>query len=214
MKRIALIHALSHSVGPINTAFASLWPEAVRMNVLDDSLSADLAKAGELDTAMDQRFATLAAYALSTGADGILFTCSAFGSCIERAAATYPEVPVLKPNEAMIEEIQHGTGKLGLIATFGPTLQSMPSEFGGKVELVCALALGALQALEQGNAAEHDQLIAAEAIKLRDQGCTRLALAQFSMARARAACQTATGLAVSTTVESAIRTIRKRLEVI
>jgi hypothetical protein len=90
----------------------------------------------------------------------------------------------------------------------------MPPEFGGDVELVCALAQGALQALEQGNAAEHDRLIAAEAIKLRDQGCTRLALAQFSMARARAACQTATGLPVSTTVESAIRTLRKRLEVI
>ena len=46
MPRIALIHALSHSVDPINQAMASDWPEATRMNLLDDSLSADLAASG------------------------------------------------------------------------------------------------------------------------------------------------------------------------
>ena len=46
MTRIALIHALSHSVGPINDAFERDWPQAVRMNLLDDSLSADLARNG------------------------------------------------------------------------------------------------------------------------------------------------------------------------
>ena len=53
MTRIALIHALSHSVAPINAAFERDWPEAVRMNLLDDSLSADLAREGRgLDAAM------------------------------------------------------------------------------------------------------------------------------------------------------------------
>lgn len=39
--RIALIHALAHSVRPINEAFEQLWPDCRRMNLLDDSLSAD-----------------------------------------------------------------------------------------------------------------------------------------------------------------------------
>ena len=39
MTRIALIHALTHSMAPINEALAREWPEATRMNVLDDSLS-------------------------------------------------------------------------------------------------------------------------------------------------------------------------------
>jgi len=39
MTRIALVHALAHSVAPINAAMAQAWPEAVRMNLLDDSLS-------------------------------------------------------------------------------------------------------------------------------------------------------------------------------
>ena len=41
--RIALIHALAHSIAPINAELARAWPDAKRMNLLDDSLSADLA---------------------------------------------------------------------------------------------------------------------------------------------------------------------------
>jgi hypothetical protein len=101
--RIALIHALKHSITPIEAAFARLWPEVRLANLLDDSLSADLARAGALDDAMTARFLTLARYARGCGADGILFTCSAFGPSIEACAAELP-IPVLKPNEAMIEE--------------------------------------------------------------------------------------------------------------
>ena len=106
MTRIALIHALSHSVAPINDAFARDWPEARRMNLLDDSLSADLARNGSkgLDGAMHERFQRLAQYAVDTGAQGILFTCSAFGPCIEAVARRHADIPVLKPNEAMVAE--------------------------------------------------------------------------------------------------------------
>src|SRR5918997_287660 len=102
--RIALIHALRHSPPPIEAAFARLWPEARLMNLLDDSLSADLAREGRLTPAMTERFLALARYAAGTGAEGILFTCSAFGPSIEAVAAERAPMPVLKPNEAMVEE--------------------------------------------------------------------------------------------------------------
>jgi hypothetical protein len=102
--RIALIHALKHSIAPIEQAFARLWPEAVLANLLDDSLSTDLAREGALSAAMTERFLTLARYAASCGADGILFTCSAFGPCIDACARELSPMPVLKPNEAMIDE--------------------------------------------------------------------------------------------------------------
>ena len=129
--RIALIpHALAQSVAPINDALARDWPQAQRMNLLDDSLSADLAAGvGAPDDAMTARFIALADYAAGTAADAILFTCSAFGPCIEAAARRHASIPVLKPNEAMIDEAVAGGRRIGLLATFAPTLASMPREF-------------------------------------------------------------------------------------
>lgn len=211
--RIALIHALAHSVAPVNAGFERDWPEAVRMNVLDDSLSADLAAGGRgLDETMHARFERLAQYALDAGAQGILYTCSAFGPCIEAVARRHPDVPVLKPNEAMVDAaVALGPTRLGLIATFEPTLRSMPPEFPPAIALEPALAAGALEALNRGDAARHDELIAAQARALRERGCSHIALAQFSMARARSACEAASALPVLTTVDSAVARLRSRL---
>lgn len=210
--KIALIHALAHSVAPVNDAFAREWPEARLMNLLDDSLSADLALASGLDAAMNQRFETLAAYALDQGgAQAILFTCSAFGPCIEAVARARPHVPILKPNEAMVAEATQRGGALGLVATFGPTLVSMPPEFGPGVLQHSLLAGGALDALNRGDTATHDALIVQAALALQARGCQLIALAQFSMARAKSACEAATGLPVLTTVDSALAALRRRL---
>jgi aspartate/glutamate racemase len=212
--RIALIHALSHSMAPVNAAFEQCWPQASLMNLLDDSLSADLARGGQgqgLDAAMHERFQRLAQYAVDAGAQGILFTCSAFGPCIDAVARRHGGMPVLKPNEAMVAEAAAGSGKLGLIASFAPTLASMPSEFPAGVALESALAEGALEALNRGDGEAHDQLIAVQAGLLRDRGCARIALAQFSMARARRDCELASGLPVLTTVDSAVQALRMRL---
>ena len=208
--RIALIHALRHSPPPIEAAFKAAWPEATLMNLLDDSLSADLAKTGQLDQVMTDRFLNLSRYAVGTGADAILFTCSAFGPCIEAVAAERGAMPVLKPNEAMIEEAVAMGKKIGLLATFGPTLTSMPPEFPPGVEVKCKLAEGALAAMDRGDFAEHDRLAAEAAKDLAD--CDVIALAQFSLARAKPLVEAATGRPVLTTPDSAIRKLRRLLK--
>ncbi|MBA3059417.1 MAG: aspartate/glutamate racemase family protein [Gammaproteobacteria bacterium] len=212
MTRVALIHALAHSVAPINIEMARAWPDCERMNLLDDSLSADLARNGRgLDAAMDQRFETLAAYAENSGAQAILFTCSAFGPCIEAVAAKRPHMPVLKPNEAMVAEAVSAGGRIGLIASFAPTLASMPAEFPAGVDLVTCLAEGALEALNQGDLEGHDALVVQAALHLQQQGCNVIALTQFSMARAQAAVQRVLDLPVLSTPASAVRLLRQRL---
>src|SRR6476661_3930293 len=57
--RIALIHALKHSIAPIEAAFAKAWPDARLMNLLDDSLSSDLARDGKPNEAMIERAVTM-----------------------------------------------------------------------------------------------------------------------------------------------------------
>jgi Asp/Glu/hydantoin racemase len=210
--RIALIHALAHSVAPINDALARDWPAATRMNLLDDSLSADLAAGGKgLDDAMHKRFARLAQYAIDCGSKAILFTCSAFGPCIDAAARAHAPLPVLKPNEAMVAQASSLGCRIGLIASFAPTLQSMPAEFPPDTELHCELVEDAMLALNAGETARHDALVVAAAERLVNRGCAVIALAQFSMARARKLVAEHTGLPVLTTVDSAVMELRRRL---
>ena len=179
------------------------------MNLLDDSLSTDLAAAGALTPGMTERFLTLASYVVDTGAKAILFTCSAFGPCIEAVAAAHPALPVLKPNEAMIADaVAHG-GRVALLATFKPTLASMPPEFPPGADLELVYVAGALDALDRGDTAGHDRLIAAAAA--RSAGCDVIALAQFSMARARDSVAAATGRPVLTTPDAAVRKLRALL---
>jgi Asp/Glu/hydantoin racemase len=207
--RIALIHALKHSIVPIEASFARLWPEARLMNLLDDSLSADLARDGRLTDAMTERFQAIGRYVAGTGADAILFTCSAFGPCIEAVARTHAPMPVLKPNEAMIAQALKAGRKIGLLSTFPPTLASMPREFPASVELVPKLAEGAMAALDRGDRTEHDRLVVEAAKDLR--GCDVIALAQYSMAPAAAQVAEATGRPVLTTPDSAVARLKELL---
>jgi len=215
--RIALIHALKVSIPPIEAAFARMWPEAELANVLDDSLASDLARVGALTPAMTQRFRTLAKYAAASGADGILFTCSAFGPCIAACAADLAPMPVLTPNEAMIEEAVSFAGpnaRIGLLATFAPTLATMPAEFAAVapgVTVIPCLSAAALTALQAGDGDGHDRAAAQAAAAIA--GCDVIALAQFSLARAAASVAAATGKTVLTTPDSAVRKLRRLLGV-
>jgi Asp/Glu/hydantoin racemase len=204
--RIALIHALKHSLAPIAASFAKHWPQPQLMNLLDDSLSADLARDGRLTEGMADRFLALSRYAAATGADGILFTCSAFGPLIEAVARAHAPMPVLKPNEAMIEQAVARGRRIGLLSTFAPTLASMPREFPDHIEIVPRPAEGALAALDRGERSEHDSLVAEAAKDLR--GCDVIALAQYSMAPAAKLVEEATGLSVLTTPDSAVEKLK------
>jgi hypothetical protein len=181
------------------------------MNLVDDSLSADLARDGRLTEAMTERFLSLGEYAKSTGADAILFTCSAFGPCIEAVARAHAPMPVLKPNAAMIEQAVAKGHKIGLLSTFPPTLVSMPPEFPASVEVVPKLAEGALAALDRGDRAQHDRLVAEASRDLHD--CDLIALAQYSMAPAAKLVAEASGRPVLTTPDSAVMKLRKLLGV-
>jgi Asp/Glu/hydantoin racemase len=211
--RIALVHAVRVAIAPVEEAFARHWPDAARMNLLDDSLSRDRSRDGKLTPAMFQRFRTLADYALATGADGILFTCSAFGPAIE-AAREGRAVPVLKPNEAMFREALERGRRLGLLATFAPSVPSMEEEFRGaaraagrEVELRSACIPEAMVALDAGDGATHDRLVAQAAPQLA--GCDAVMLAQFSTARAQAAVAAALGCPVLTSPDSAVLALRR-----
>ena len=201
------------AIDPVEQAFERLWPEAVRMNLLDDRLSGDLSHAGSLTSEISKRIGDLADYAVGAGADGVLYTCSAFGPAIE-AVQQRLSCPVLKPNEAMFAEAARSGGSIGLLASFRPSLAPMQAEFeamaqGTCISLISACAPAAMSALNSGDGTAHDELLAEAASALME--CDTILLAQFSTARAKAAVQRATGKAVLTSPDSAVMAMKARL---
>jgi Asp/Glu/hydantoin racemase len=209
MPRIALIHAVTVAMAPVHEAFRQLWPEAECVDILDTSLSRDRERDGELTPAMIDRFLLLAKYAEDNGAAGILFTCSAFGEAIE-TAADKAKVPVLKPNEAMFEAALSAGKRLGMLATFGPSVAGMEAEFreiaGDKAALSSFCVPGAMKALQAGDAAEHDQLLAIAAPRFADYDA--LLLAHFSTSRAAAAVKAAVRCPVLTAPGAAVTKLK------
>lgn len=218
--RIALIHATPLAVEPVQAAFQRHWPAAVRMNLLDDSLSADRAAAGRLTQQMVQRFVDLTRYVIGAGCEGILFTCSAFGPAID-AAARVAGRPTLKPNEAMFEQAlaltpRTGTLKAGLLATFEASLPSMAQELkamatarGASVDLRSVFVPDAMRDLAQGRGAEHHRKVALAAQALQD--CDVVMLAQFSMAAARDEVQRQLPCPVLASPDCAVLALQERI---
>jgi hypothetical protein len=224
--RIALIHATPLAIQPVNRSFQKLWPEAKLQNILDDSLSQDLARVGHLTADMVERFIDLAQYAKRVGCQGILFTCSAFGEAIEAAAAA-TGIPTLKPNEAMFEEALQvaikakpnstETLNIGLVATFAASLDSMRDEFlamSAHMKRVVNLhgmhIPLAMDALAKGQSLEHDQRIAAGIENM--PACDVIMLAQFSMAAAQTLSQTKTISPVLTSPDCAVIALQHRMK--
>jgi Asp/Glu/hydantoin racemase len=213
--RIALIHAVTVAMAPVHEAFARLWPEAECTDLLDTALAVDRERDGELTAAMTRRIGALAEYAAGTGAAGILYTCSAFGEAIEAAAKASP-IPVLKPNEAMFEAALAAGERIGMLATFAPSVAGMEEEFRqiaaarrspARIETVCVEP--AMRALKRGNGAAHDRLLAEAAPRLG--GCGAVLLAHFSTARAEPAVAAALPCPVLTAPGAAVTKLKSLL---
>lgn len=220
MSRVALIHATPLAVAPIAESFARLWPQAQLQNMLDDSLSVDRARDGQLTPAMTQRFVDLSQYAARCGCNAILFTCSAFGPAIEAAARATP-LPTFKPNQAMFDMAlatppQAGVLRVGLLATFAPSIASMAAELehmaqqrGQPLTLHSAHVPEAMDDLNQGHAERHHEKIARAATQL--PACDVLLLAQFSMAAAQPWVQGQSAVPVLSSPDCAVTALRQRM---
>lgn len=214
--RIGLVHAVAVAMQPIANAFAQSWPAAELANLLDDRLSVDRAQHDELTPVMADRISRLADYVEDNGAQAILFTCSAFGSAIESVAERKP-YPVLKPNEAMFEAAFECGNRIGMLATFERSVPSMTEEFkhmaatlqpGAKLETICIPE--AMIALQAGDEATHNALLAEAATRLSD--CNAIMLAQFSTSVARDDVSAAVECPVLTSPQSAVLKLKSLLD--
>ena len=173
-KRVFLVHPTPLAMAPIDEAFKTQWPQAQTINVLDESLYADIPQDGTLAPAIYDRVSALLRHCAAGGADGILFSGSTFGPAVD-AARRSMGVPVLRAEEAMMEQAVTLGQRILLVCT---AKRAMPVVRGtldaaikraGVTRAISELWVkGARDAITSGYVAAHDKLIAEQVIAAGD----------------------------------------------
>ncbi len=210
--RIFLVHPYFPTMAPIDAAFKKAWPEAQTINLLDESLYADVPADGTLAPVLFERVATLLRHCEKSGADGIVFTGTTFGPAVE-AARPYIKVPVLRAEEAMAEEAVMRGEHILLVCT---AKRAMPI-IRGSLEAAAARngvarpikelwGKGAKDAIVDGARDAHDRLIANEVEGAADFDV--IVLGQISMVPACAYLSPAIARRVMTSPDAAVARMR------
>lgn len=182
------IHTGMVLVEPLKPLFAELLPHGRLVNIVDDSLLADVRAAGELTPAVTRRLVGYGLLAASAGASAILNCCSSVGEAAG-ILASLVEIPVVRIDERMAEEAVRLGRKIAVVATLPTTLhptqklvQRKAAAAGKEVVTQPFLADGAFDSLMRGDSAGHDRQLL-EVISDAAAANDVVVLAQGSMAR-------------------------------
>ncbi len=187
------------------------------INILDDSLIADVIAAERMTPAVLERIHQYCHIGAGMGADVILETCSSVGESVDYLQPFF-SIPVLRIDRPMVEQAVETAKTIGVLATLPTTLnptmeliKQVAGEKDKKVEIINGLAKGAFKALSDGNPAHHDQLILETAKEVSDS-CDVIVLAQGSMARMEAALRESTGIPVLSSLRSGLEAVKRYLK--
>lgn len=187
-KTLALLHTTPVTVTSLKELAAKELPGLRVINLLDDSLLADVMAAGGMTEAVESRMKAYVDQAVVAGATALMCCCSSVGEAAERIAATAP-IPVVRIDAPMAEEAVRTGTRIGVIATVRTTLEPTANlirrkgqELGKAVEVEAVHVKGAFEALQSGRPEEHDRMVLAALTGLLDRSDV-VVLAQASMAR-------------------------------
>lgn len=212
---VALISATPVAIPPATAALAEQFPHAKVWNLLDDRLLEDAADAGGLTEPLADRMRRLIGHAVDAGADGVLLTCSMYGTVAQEAAAS---VPVLAPDEAAFAEAGSGAYRTVLVvASLESALTDSVQRFGqavattGQQVEVRGLAVPAAKDAAGANDPTALADILIDACRPKLAGVDAILLAQYSLAPAQARLESALGVPVVSGPGSAAVMLREKL---
>ncbi|WP_345814737.1 aspartate/glutamate racemase family protein [Paraburkholderia sp. PREW-6R] len=192
MTKIVVVHTGPVTVEPLKAQFAEQMPDARVVNIVDDSLLADVRAAGRLTPEVTRRLYAYMSSAHDMGADIILNACSSVGEATDVLRGLIG-TPIVKVDEAMAEAASALGARIGVVATVSTTLEPTvrlirrkAAEKGREVDVTECIAQGAFDALLAGDAARHDDILTRAIIELAGH-VDVIVLAQVSMARLVAA---------------------------
>ena len=102
-KTVFAIHTSSALVAPLGKLFAEMIPDLRIVNIVDDSLLADVRKAGHLIPSVTRRIVGYGILAQSAGADAIFNCCSSVSEAADLLSQVV-DIPVVKIDRRMAEK--------------------------------------------------------------------------------------------------------------
>jgi Asp/Glu/hydantoin racemase len=188
MKRVGIIHTSFVSLDHLKGLFKEIVPDAELVNVVDDSLLAEVMKNGHVTPQIVGRYCSYALHLeKSVGVDLILNQCSSVGEVAD-IARSMVQIPIVKIDEAMAEKaVQSGT-RISVVATVASTMgpsvrlvEAAGKRLGKTVRVAPHLVDGALDILmKQGDRETHNRLVL-EKIAAVEGESDVIVLAQGSM---------------------------------
>ena len=216
-RKLAFVHTSPAAVGPLMQFYAGAAPELEITNLLDDGLLRLLA-AKDLATA-EARLSDMVGVAAETyGAEAAMITCSSVSKEMAERIAERFELPLLKIDYPMARRAVRAGGRVGVAATFPPTLgptrrllSEAAEEAGAEVEIIEEVVAEAYDALLTGDAERHDELLLAGVSRLEARGASVVVLAQVSMARVLPKLDGRVGVPVLSSLHTSLTAVREAL---
>lgn len=186
-KKVVVINTSFVSVNDLKDLFNEIIPSVKMINIVDESLLADVLENGKMTKNIVSRICVYAKEAEAMGADIILNQCSSVGEAVD-VARNLINIPYIKIDEPMAEEAVKIGGNISVIATvpttLGPSIRLIErtaEDMKRKVSIKKCLVEGAFDALvKEGNKEKHNNLIL-EIIKEESKTSDAIVLAQGSM---------------------------------
>jgi len=200
-------------VDPIKRLAEEVLPAVRFINILDDSLIADVITAGKMTPTVLERIHQYCRIGAEMGADLIWETCSSVGISVDYLQPFF-DIPILRIDRPMIEKAVSEGSRIGVLATIPTTLKPtmdlihhVAGEKGKKITVVNGLASGAFQALTDGDPQTHDRLLLESARKISGS-CDMIVLAQGSMARMEQPLREVTGIPVLSSIRLGLESLK------
>jgi Asp/Glu/hydantoin racemase len=217
-RRVAFVHTSPAAVGPLMQFYTEAAPELEITNLLDDGLLRLLA-AQDAETAEGRLREMLGVAGRTYGAEAAMVTCSSVSKeTVEKLSREFAW-PVLKIDYPMARRAVRAGRRLGVAATFPPTLgptrrllEAAASEAGAEIEIIEEVAPEAYDALLANDAERHDELLLAAVGRLEARGVAAVVLAQVSMARVLPKLEGRARVPILTSLHTSLEALRAALD--
>jgi Asp/Glu/hydantoin racemase len=183
VNRLGIVHTVALLAPAFADLAAELLPGVETAVIADELLLKRTIRDGGVDDITRDRLRSHVAALSDFGVDAVLVTCSSVGDVVDEIASD-AAVPVIRVDRAMAERAVELGPRVGVLATLPTTLEPTTRvvQGAGDATVVARLCDGAFDALQRGDGARHDAIVA-ENLDALAADVDVVVLAQASMAR-------------------------------